>query len=153
MTGKPSITDLTAIFRLTNKVMPSLVPGIRLTKFEHDNISSLWAQMWKDVVIHDSLDKARNSYKNFLEINPELEEKLPWVARHFVHLMCIHYELFSEEYNKIDLDNAGITPQALELWQREAGEKRYPANPNLGKLPNNVIRLNKVEINRRVSSQ
>ncbi len=133
--------------------MPSLIPGIRLTKFEHENISSLWYQMWKDVVIHEGIDRARKSYINFLEINPELEEKLPWVARHFTHLMCIHYEMFSEEFNKIDMDNAGITQQDLDQWQREAGEERYSANPNPGKLPNNVIRLNKVEIIRKVSSQ
>lgn len=76
------------------KLMPSLIPFVKLSgnraKFE-----MLWKALFEAHFAGDNLEPIA---KRFMSLHPELKEDVIHLARHFTHLMCIHYEFESDAY-------------------------------------------------------
>ena len=83
-------------YRLTAIKPPAIIPGIRPTPEQWEQINMLWLHLWLDEM--QGGDNLNLIAKRYSDIDRQFAKIVPAVARHFTHLMCKHYEAESDEY-------------------------------------------------------
>lgn len=80
--------------RLAMIYMPALIPFVHIGK-NRGKFKALWHSLWEACMLEKDLQEI---VTRFTAINPDLKEDVAHLARHFTHLMCIHYPFKSDDY-------------------------------------------------------